>query len=150
MSKRAQMTLPPCPPDCLAISTSLPTTWLQNDEVRRRPAEAYRFLGEGKNAASLKQIWAALSLAYKHWDVKNPFAKIAPPIHRVPQVRYLLLADIRQLFDYLKAQKQGYGSALAFHLANALFQTACWFDELIQLKWENCQAVGKEIVGPPH
>jgi hypothetical protein len=36
--------------------------------------EAYRFLGEAKNAASLKQIRAALSFAYKHWDLKNPFA----------------------------------------------------------------------------
>jgi hypothetical protein len=25
----------------------------------------------------------------------------------------------------LRARQQGYGSALAFHLANALFQTAC-------------------------
>jgi hypothetical protein len=41
--------------------------------------EAYRFLGEGKKAASLKQIRAALSFAYKHWGVKNPFAKIDPP-----------------------------------------------------------------------
>jgi hypothetical protein len=41
--------------------------------------EAYRFLGDGKNAASLKQIRAALSFAYKHWDLKNPFAKIEPP-----------------------------------------------------------------------
>ena len=31
-------------------------------------------------------------------------------------------------------------------LANALFQTACRFDELIQLRWGDCQAVGKEIV----
>ena len=108
--------------------------------------EAYRFLGEGKNAASLKQIRAALSFAYKHWDVKNPFAKIDPPLHKEPQIRYLLLADVRRLLDYLKARQQGYGSALAFHLANALFQTACRFDELIQLKWEDCQAVGKEIV----
>ena len=36
--------------------------------------EAYRFLSEGRNAASLKQIRAALSFAYKHWDLKNPFA----------------------------------------------------------------------------
>ena len=35
---------------------------------------------------------------------------------------------------------------LAFHLANALFQTACRFDELIQVTWIDCQAVGKEIV----
>ena len=42
--------------------------------------EAYRFLGEGKSAASLKQIRAALSFAYKHWDAKNPFAKIDPPL----------------------------------------------------------------------
>jgi hypothetical protein len=44
--------------------------------------EAYRFLGEGKNAASLKQIRAALSFVYKHWDLKNPFAKIEPPLHK--------------------------------------------------------------------
>jgi hypothetical protein len=44
--------------------------------------EAYRFLGDGKNAASLKQIRAALSFAYKHWDLKNPFAKIEPPLHK--------------------------------------------------------------------
>jgi hypothetical protein len=44
--------------------------------------EAYRFLGEGKNAASLKQIRAALSFAYKHWDLKNPFTKIEPPLHK--------------------------------------------------------------------
>ena len=31
--------------------------------------EAYRFLGEGKNAANLKQIRAALSFAYRHWRV---------------------------------------------------------------------------------
>jgi site-specific recombinase XerD len=108
--------------------------------------EAYRFLGEGKNAANLKQIRAALSFAYKHWDVKNPFATIAPPIHKEPQISYLLLADIRRLLDYLKARQQGYGSSLAFHLANALFQTACRFDELIQLTWADCQAVGTEIV----
>jgi integrase len=108
--------------------------------------EAYRFLGKGKNAASLKQIRAALSFAYKHWDLKNPFAKIEPPLQNEPQIRYLLLADIRRLLGFLKSRQQGYGSALAFHLANALFQTACRFDELIQLTWADCQAVGKEIV----
>ena len=56
--------------------------------------------------------------------MKNPFAKIEPPLHKEPQIRYLLLADIRRLLDYLKARQQGYGSALAFHLAAALFQTA--------------------------
>jgi integrase len=100
----------------------------------------------GTNAASLKPVRAALSFAYKHWDVKNPFAKIDPPLHKDPQVRYLLLADVRRLLDYLKARQQDYGSALAFHLANALFQTACRFDELIQLTWVDCQAVvGKEM-----
>jgi len=101
--------------------------------------EAYRLLGEGKNAASLKQIRAALSFAYKHWDLKNPFAKIEPPLHSEPQIRYLLLADIRRLLDYLRTRQQGY--ALSFHLANSLFQTACRIDELIQLTWPDCQAV---------
>jgi integrase len=103
-------------------------------------------LGDGKNAASLKQIRAALSFAYKHWDLKNPFAKIEPPLHKEPQIRYLLLADIRRLLAYLKSRQNGYGSALAFQLANALFQTACRFDELIQLSWADCQRVGEEIV----
>ena len=106
----------------------------------------YPFLGEGKNAASLKQIRAALSFAYKHWDLKNPFAKIEPPLHKEPQIRYLLLCEIRRLLDYLKSRRQGYGSALAFHLTNALFQTACRFEELIQLTWSDCQRVGEEIV----
>jgi integrase len=108
--------------------------------------EAYRFLGEGKNAASLKQIRAALSFAYKHWDLKNPFAKIEPPLFKEPQIHYLLLSDIRRLLDYLKVRQQGYGSALAFNLANALFETACRFEELIQLTWSDCQRVGEEIV----
>jgi integrase len=57
-------------------------------------------------------------------------------IHRSrenPKIRYLLLADIQRLLDYLKARQQGYGSALTFQLANALFQNACRFDELVQL-----------------
>ena len=61
-------------------------------------------------------------------------------------MRYLLLADVRRLLDYLKARRQGYGSALVFHLANTLFQTACRFDELIQFAWAYRQAVGKQIV----
>jgi integrase len=89
---------------------------------------------------------AALSFAYKHWDVKNPFSQIDPPLHKEPQVRYLLLAEVRRLLTYLKARQDGYGLALAFHLANALFQTACRFEELTQLTWADCQAVGKEIV----
>jgi integrase len=87
-----------------------------------------------------------LAAVHKHWDLKNPFAKIEPPLHKEPQIRHLLLADIRRLLDYLRARKQGYGSALAFHLANALFQTACRFEELIRLTWSDCQRVGEEIV----
>jgi integrase/recombinase XerC len=108
--------------------------------------EAYGWLGEKKGAATIKQIRAALSFAYKHWDLKNPFAKIEPPLQNEPQICYLMLGDIRRLLDHLKARQNGYGSQLAFHLANALFQTACRFDELIQLKWADCQSVGEEIV----
>jgi integrase len=104
--------------------------------------DTYPFLGEGKNAASLKQIRAALSFAYKHWDLKNPFAKIEPPLHKEPQIRYLLLSDIRRLLAYLKTRQNGYVSALGLHLANALFQTACRFEELIQLTWSDCQRGG--------
>jgi hypothetical protein len=108
--------------------------------------EIYRFLGKDKGAASLKQIRAALSFPYKHWDFKNPFAKIDPPLHKEPQIRYHLLVDIRRLLAFLKAKQNGYGSSLAFHLANALFQTASRFDELIQLTWSDCRRVGEDIV----
>jgi integrase len=50
------------------------------------------------------------------------------------------------LLAFLKAKQNGYAASLAFHLSNALFQTACRFDELIQLAWTDCQRVGEEIV----
>jgi hypothetical protein len=59
--------------------------------------------GRKENGASLKQIRAALSVAYRHWDLKNPFPNIDPPIQKEPQIRYLLLADIRWLLGYLRA-----------------------------------------------
>jgi integrase len=77
---------------------------------------------------------------------KEPVCEDRPALHKEAQIRYLLLADIRRLLEYLEPRQQGYGSALAFHLTNVLFQTACRFDELIQLRWRDCQAVGKEIV----
>jgi hypothetical protein len=54
------------------------------------PWRPIRFLGEGKNAVSLKQIRAALSFVYKQWDLKNRFAKIEPLLHKEPQIRYAL------------------------------------------------------------
>ena len=108
--------------------------------------EAYGWLGEKKGAATIKQIRAALAFAYKHWDLKNPFGKIEPPLQNEPQIRYLMLGDIRRLLAHLKGQQESYGSQLAFHLANGLFQTACRFDELVQLRWADCQRVGADIV----
>lgn len=109
--------------------------------------EAYGWLGERKGPATLKQIRAALAFAYKHWDLKNPFAKIEPPLQQEPQIRYLMLADIRRLLAHLSDRRgQGYGAEMAFHLANALFQTACRFEELTQLRWRDCQRVGDSIV----
>jgi integrase len=94
-----------------------------------------------------KQIRAALSFAYRHWDLKNPLPRSSPPIQKDPRIRHLLLADIRRLLAHPKSgARQGYGSALAFHLTNALFQTACRFEELIQLTWSDCQRMGEEIV----
>ena len=100
--------------------------------------EAYRFLGEGGGAA--------LSFAYKHWDIKNRFAKIEPPLTRSPRSATCSSPEIRRLLDYLKSGRPGYGFALAFHLTNALSQTACRFEELIQLTWSDCQRAGEEIV----
>ena len=73
--------------------------------------EAYGWLGEKKGAATIKQIRAALAFAYKHWDLKNPFAKIEPPLQNEPQIRYLMLADIRRLLAYLEAQRRGLRAA---------------------------------------
>jgi site-specific recombinase XerD len=110
--------------------------------------EAYAWLSEGKGPATIKQLRAALSFAFQHWDLKNPFAKIEPPIHNEPQINYLMLADVRRLLAHLRSQENhGYGARLAFHLANALFLTACRFDELIQLEWSSCQRAGEGAGG---
>jgi integrase len=77
---------------------------------------------------------------------EKPVRQDRSPDPQGAQIRYLLLSEIRRLLDYLKVRQQGYGSGLAFYLANALFQTACRFDELIQLTWADCQRVGEEIV----
>jgi hypothetical protein len=42
----------------------------------------------GEERREFKQIRPALSFAYKHWDVKNPFAKIDPPLQKEPQIGY--------------------------------------------------------------
>jgi len=59
------------------------------------------------------------------------------------QVR-LLLADLRGDLRGLRLERveDPYGARLAYHLANALFQTACRFDELIQLEWSDCLRAG--------
>jgi len=110
-----------------------------------RPGSVWLFRG-GEERGEPQADPGCAFLCLRHWDLKNPFSKTDPPIQKEPQIHYLLLADIRRLLGYIKTRQQGYGSALAFHLANALFQTACRFDELIQLTWVDCQAVGKEIV----
>jgi hypothetical protein len=79
--------------------------------------EADRFLGAGKNAASLKRIRAAPSFAYKHCDLKNPSARIEPPLQKEPKDP--ISPGHPGLVDYLKALQRGYGSALAFQLASA-------------------------------
>ena len=38
-------------------------------------------------------------------DWSEPFAKTEPPLHKEPQIRYLLLSGIRRLLDYLKARQ---------------------------------------------
>ena len=74
-----------------------------------------------------------------HWDLKNPFASSLRSTTRVP-----LSPPLRHpsAFRLSQSPAAGIGSALAFHLANALFQTACRFDELIQLNWGDCQRWG--------
>ena len=107
--------------------------------------QAYAWLSEGKGPATIKQLRAALSFAFRHWDLKNPFAQIEPPIHNEPQIHYLMLTDVRRLLAHLRSlENDGYGARLAFHLANALFLSACRFDELIQLEWSSCQRAGGE------
>ena len=72
-------------------------------------------------------------------------AHYEPPLHKKPQIRYLVLADIRRLLVYLKGQQNGYGPRSRFNLPMPL-PAAGRFDELIQLSWSDCQRVGEHIV----
>jgi hypothetical protein len=79
-------------------------------------------------------------------DISEPFAKTEPPLHKEPQIRYLLLPASVGSSTISKPGNRDMGFALAFHLANTLFQTACRFDELIQLSWARLPKGGEEIV----
>ena len=68
-------------------------------------------VGEGKSAPSLKQIRAALSFAYRPQFKEPVYCQDGSAAPQEPQIRYLLLADIRRLLACLKNRQQGYGSA---------------------------------------
>ena len=75
--------------------------------------------------------------------MKNPFAKIEPPLHKESQIRYLLLSEIRR---FLESRRRADGSALA-SIGQRALQTACQLEELIQLTCVDCRGVGSNHSG---
>jgi hypothetical protein len=67
-------------------------------------------------------------------DLQAVGRKIEPPLHKEPQIRYLLLAGIRRLLDYFKARQQSYVPPLrSIWLTPSSRRLPVRFDDLIQL-----------------
>ncbi len=110
--------------------------------TQEQAAKFYREMvaTDGRTAASSQvQARAALSFAYEHWDVPNPFTKVKPPKSPPPPlVGYLQAHDLARLLDFLSQRQATYGECLTFHLAAALFYTCSRFTEIASLRWNDC------------
>ena len=111
------------------------------------PWRPIRFLAEGKNAASLKQIRAALSFAYQALGFKQSVSlRSSPRSTRNPRFATCSSLIFGGSWTTLRPGSAGIWLCPRVPLGQRPFQTACRFMSLIQLEWSDFQAVGEEIV----
>ena len=80
-----------------------------NSSPGRSPPTAIRASSPGHHPAGHQATPAALSFAFQHWDLKNPFAQ------NEPQTHYLMLADVRRPLAHLRSEENsGYGAGWPF------------------------------------
>lgn len=91
----------------------------------------YRSITGDRSASHHQQVKAALSFFYKVARWPNPFSRCIAPKFSVDklEIRYLTAPQLGLLFTHLANRKRTYFDRLAYHLAHALFYTACRFHE---------------------
>jgi integrase/recombinase XerD len=113
---------------------------------RELAAEFYSSATRGRSASHHLQVKAALGHFYRVLAAPNPFAECDAPKFRIEatEVRYHTPMQLGQLLLALRADWQSYFGQLTYHLALALFFTACRFHEWAKLTADRlvCNAEG--------
>ena len=88
-------------------------------------------LTAGRGASHHIQTKAALAFLYRTLDARNPFADCLGPKSRpeTVEIRNLEAANVAKVLTHLRGLRHDYYGHLAFHLAEALFYTACRYHE---------------------
>lgn len=98
----------------------------------------YAALTSGRGASHHIQTKAALSFLLRVLDVKNPFVKCLAPKFQpgAVAIRHLESANVAHVLLHLQENRRDYYDHLVFHLAEALFFSACRFHEWAALPAE--------------
>jgi site-specific recombinase XerD len=96
-----------------------------------KAAEYYAALTARRGASHHLQTKAALSFLYRVLDARNPFAECLAPKFRpdTVQIRHLEAANVAAVLLHLQENRRDYYGHLTFHLAEALFYSACRYHE---------------------
>lgn len=96
-----------------------------------RAGKCYAELTAARSASHHLQVRSALAFLYDVLGVSNPFEDCPAPKFDAERIelRYLTAPQVAQLLLTLREARHDYFGQLAFHLANALFFTACRFHE---------------------
>ena len=100
-----------------------------------RAAALYAEWTRRKGASHHLQTKAALAFLYPVLDAKNPFVEcLAPPFRPDSiEIKHLESGNVAAVLLHLQEHRTDYYGHLAFHLAEALFYTACRFHEWANL-----------------
>ena len=106
----------------------------------------YETLTRDKSPSLHLQVKSALVLLYKVLDAPNPFLDCASPKFRVDtmEIRYHSSSQLARLLLVLRSKEDYYGK-LTFHLAEALFFTACRYHEWAELTVDRLVGSGDQV-----
>ena len=100
-----------------------------------RAAALYAEWTRRKGASHHLQTKAALAFLYRVLDAKNPFADcLAPPFRpEAVEIKHLESGNVAAVLLHLQEHRSDYYGHLTFHLAEALFYSACRYHEWAHL-----------------
>lgn len=103
-----------------------------------RAAALYAEWTRRKGPSHHLQTKAALAFLFRVLDAKNPFAEcLAPPFRPdAVEIKHLESGNVAAVLLHLQEHRSDYYGHLAFHLAEALFYSACRYHEWAQLPIE--------------